>query len=149
MKKTFLGFTYLLLALIIVSCSSSQPSSSRISIGDYTFTMYDSANKIILSGTMTVSNIVNMEISGTYKITNVAQPDFQALSALSDKFSGNIDSLTSTVFINTNPMIADANVFFNLRYNYTETKFVGEWRYSVFRRDNPDILKGKVTLVKH
>lgn len=149
MKKTFLSFTYLLLALIIVSCSSSQPSSSRISIGDYTFTMYDSGNKIILSGTMTVSNIVNMDISGTYKITNVAQPDFQALSALSDKFSGNIDSLTSTVFINTNPMIADANVFFNLRYNYTEAKFVGEWRYSVFRRDNPDILKGKVTLVKH
>lgn len=149
MKKTFLSLTYLLLAFVIVSCSSSQPSSSRISIGDYTFTMYDNTNKIILSGTMTVSNIVNMDISGTYKITNLAQPDFQALSALSNKFSGNIDSLTSTVFINTNPMIADANVFFNLRYNYTEAKFVGEWRYSVFRRDNPDILKGKVTLVKH
>lgn len=149
MKKAFLCFAYFLSAVILFSCSSSQTSSSRISIGDYTFTMYDSADKIILSGTMTVSNIVNMDISGTYKITNLAQPDFQALSALSNKFSGSMDSLTSAVFINTNPMIADANVFFNLRYDYTEAKFIGEWRYSVFRRDNPDMLKGKVTLVKH
>lgn len=149
MKKTFLRFSYLFLALILVSCSSSQQTSSRISTGDYTFTMYDANNKIIMSGVMTVSNIVNTDISGTYTITNMAQPDFAARDAMQGKFAGNIENNTSAVFINTNPMIADANVFFNLRYDYTEAKFVGEWRYSVFRKDNPDILKGKVTLVRH
>lgn len=149
MKKIFLRFSYLLCALIIVSCSSSQQTSSRISLGDYTYTMYDNTGKIIMSGVMTVSNIVNLDISGTYTITNLAQPDFAARDAMEGKFAGNIENNTSAVFINTNPMIADANVFFNLRYDYTEAKFVGEWRYSVFRRDNPDILKGRVTLTKH
>jgi hypothetical protein len=149
MKKIFLRFTYLLSALILVSCSSSQQSSnSRISKGDYTFTMYDSTEKIIMSGNMTVNNIVDMEISGTYNITNLVQKNFEAIGVMEGKFSGTMEKNTSAVFINTNPMIADANVFFNLRYDYTEAKFVGEWRFSVFRRD-AEPLKGRVTLVRH
>lgn len=147
MKKTFLGFICLLSAIILVSCSGSQTMESRISTGDYIFTMYDGNEKIIMSGTMTVSNIVNMEISGTYNITNLVDKNFEALGVMEGKFKGTMEKNTSAVFINTNPMIADANVFFNLRYNYVEAKFVGEWRYSVFRRD-AEPLKGRVTLVR-
>jgi hypothetical protein len=149
MKKTFLRFTYLLSALILFSCSPSNDVQKRgvLAKGDYYFTMYDSTGAVIMKGTMTIDNLTKTDISGTYKINDLIQKNFEAIGVMEGKFNGSIDALTKAIFINTNPMIADANVFFNVMYNYGQNKYIGEWRFSVFRRD-AEPLKGKVELIR-
>ncbi|CAF3648354.1 unnamed protein product [Rotaria sp. Silwood1] len=78
-------------------CASSGSSDNQVELGDYDFTMYGAGGSKIASGVMTVKDIT----------------DFPAKSAMGGDFTGNADYTKGKVFINTNPKIADANVFFN------------------------------------
>ncbi len=105
--------------------------------------MTDSLGKKILDGNLTVKDYLVNDISGTYEIVNVYQKDFIALGVMDGTFDGNVMQDSNTVFINTNPRIADANVFWNMKIRSTSVS--GEWRYSVFRGS---VNKGKVKITK-
>ncbi len=137
MKFSKFYIVLLFLAAFISGCASSGSSSdNQIELGDYTFTMYGSGGKKLISGVMTVKDILTKEvnnpsISGTYTITYSTEEEFAGKSALSTDFAGNVDYTQGKIFINTNPRIADANVFFNA--TIYSSFYQGEWRYSTFR----------------
>lgn len=105
--------------------------------------MTDSLGKKILDGKLTVKDYLLDKISGTYELTNVYQEDFIALGVMNGEFDGNVIQDSNTVFINTNPRIADANVFWNMKIKSSSVS--GEWRYSVFRGS---VNSGKVKITK-
>jgi hypothetical protein len=124
------------IVFLLGGCASSDSSDNQVELGDYTFTMYDNAGGKIASGTMTVTNItvkdVNTpQISGTYTVDTWHNPDFPPKDAMEGEFAGNADYKQGKVFINTNPKVADANVFFNV--TIYSSFYQGEWNYSTFR----------------
>lgn len=105
--------------------------------------MTDSIGNKILDGNLVVKDYLNNKISGTYDLKNVYQKDFIALGVMDGTFDGNIIPDSNFVFINTNPRIADANVFWNMKI--LSNSVSGEWRYSVFRGS---VNKGKIKITK-
>ena len=106
--------------------------------------MTDSVGKKILDGNLMVKDYLDDKISGTYEFTNVYQKDFIALGVMDGTFDGNVlPNDSNKVFINTNPRIADANVFWNMKIKSSSVS--GEWRYSVFRGS---VNSGKVKITK-
>ena len=144
MLKSIILVTQLLILIMLTGCTSSQESSKfTFGKGKYKFLMSDSTGKKILSGTMNMTSKESDNISGTYEITNIYNKEFPALSIMDGEFSGNIIQAEKKVFINTNPRIADGNVFWNM---YIKSNSVsGEWNYSVFRGSR---WKGKVKITK-
>ncbi len=130
--------------MIGIGCTSSQEQTSfSFETGKYKFTMTDSVGKKVLEGTMNMKAKVNNDISGTYEITNVYQKDFPGLSSMNGEFAGNIIPAEKKVFINTNPKIADSNVFWNMTIKKSSVS--GDWNYSVFRGSS---WKGKIKITK-
>ncbi|MDQ3021333.1 MAG: hypothetical protein M3R36_12300 [Bacteroidota bacterium] len=138
-------FNFLFLVLIFSSgCSSSNEASPFVfGKGKYNFTMTDSTEKTIVKGIINVLNKTDNNISGTYELKNIYEPDFPGLSTMEGSFEGNINETQKTVFINTNPRIADSNVFWNLEMK--KNSLSGEWNFSVFRGS---INKGKIKITK-
>ena len=134
----------MILIMLTNGCSSSQEGSKfTFDKGKYKFTMSDSTGKKILSGTMNMISREGDNISGTYEITDIYDKDFPGLAAMGGEFGGNIIPAEKKVFINTNPRVADGNVFWNM---YLKSNSVsGEWNFSVFRGS---IWKGKVKITK-
>jgi len=136
MKFSKLYIVIFLLAAFIGGCTSSGGSDNQIELADYTFTMYGSGGAKVASGVMTVKSInakdVNMpSISGTYTVTNWYVEDFPGKSSMNGEFGGNMDYEKGKIFVNMNPKIADANVFFNA--SIYSSFYQGEWNYSTFR----------------
>lgn len=138
-------FIFVISVLIFISgCSSSKESTPfKFGIGEYNFTMSDSSGKILIDGILKVTGKSGDNISGSYKLKNIYDKDFPGLSSMDGIFEGNIIEAEKKIFINTNPKIADSNVFWNLeiKKNY----LAGEWVFSVFRGS---IKKGKVKITK-
>jgi len=137
MKFYKCSFIFLIALALLGGCASSGSSSdNQIELADYTFTMFGAGGTKIAEGVMTVKDIMvkdaNMpSISGTYDITKWYTEDFGPKSTMGGDFSGNADYTKGKVFINTNPRIADANVFFNV--TIYSSFYQGEWNYSTFR----------------
>lgn len=149
MKFSKFCIMFLFLAAFISGCASSSSSDNQIELADYTFTMYGTGGAKIASGIMTVKNITvkdvnNPSISGTYKVTNWYGEDFPGKSSMNGDFAGNADYTNGKLFINTNPKIADANVFFNA--TIYSSFYDGEWSYSTFRGPTA---RGRVTIKKN
>lgn len=119
--------------LIIVSCSAGESSSGfSFGKGKYNFKMTDSSGKEMLTGILYVKTFnTDNSISGTYEFKKISDKDFPGYSSMEGEFSGNVDNSTRMVFINTNPRIADANVFWNLKIK--KSSLSGGWNYSTFR----------------
>jgi hypothetical protein len=134
----------MLIAFSAISCSSSNESSNFIfSAGKYKFSMTDSTGKKLADGSLNVKTYSGNDISGTYEFTNIYVKDFPGLSAMDGEFSGTVNKAEKRVFINTNPKIADSNVFWNL--DIKKSSLSGEWVYSVFRGTGN---KGKVKIYR-
>ncbi|HRE39799.1 MAG TPA: hypothetical protein PLG90_00565 [Ignavibacteria bacterium] len=150
MRKYFAYFIFILICIkFLNSCTSSDVYNPNIiKKGSYEFTMFDTLNARLLKGTLTVENIINSDFSGSYRIDSVFNSNFPGYETMdADTFSGNFLNKEYKVFINTNPRIADANVFWNMLYR-TDTKiYTGEWSFSVFRSGNLPY-KAKVTMRK-
>jgi hypothetical protein len=129
----------------MIGCSSgSEKKPFVFGKGNYKFVMTDSVGKKILDGNLAVKDYIDDKISGTYEFTNVYQKDFVALGVMDGTFDGNVlPNDSNKVFINTNPRIADANVFWNMKIKSSSVS--GEWRYSVFRGS---VNSGKVKITK-
>ncbi|HMS34538.1 MAG TPA: hypothetical protein PKC91_10670 [Ignavibacteria bacterium] len=140
----FIHFSILITALAAEGCSSSEDESAfKFGIGKYRFTMSDSTGKKMAEGTLEVKTYASDKISGTYEFTNVYVKDFPGQSTMDGLFEGNVIPSEKKVFINTNPRIADANVFWNMLIKKNSVS--GEWNYSVFRGE---MNKGKVRIFK-
>ena len=143
-KGIFLITQFLILTLAIGCSSSKEGSDFKFEKGKYKFSMKDSTGKTILKGTMNMTAMdKDNNISGTYDITNVYNKDFPGLGTMDGVFGGNIIPAEKKVFINTNPRIADSNVFWNMTMKGNSVS--GEWNYSVFRGSS---WKGKITITK-
>lgn len=137
MKFSKLCFVLLFTAALLGGCASSGSSSdNQIELADYTFTMYGTGGAKIADGIMTVKNITAKdanapEFSGTYSVTKWYVEDFGPRSTMGGDFTGNADYAKGKIFVNTNPKIADANVFFNA--TIYSSFYQGGWNYSTFR----------------
>jgi len=145
-SKIFIMFLFL--TVFAGGCTSSSSSDNQIELTDYTFTMYGSGKIRLASGVMTVKNITatdvnNPSISGTYEVTYWSPEDFPGKSAMNGEFAGNVDYTQGRMFINTNPKIADANVFFTA--TIYSSFYQGEWNYSTFRGPTN---RGELTITK-
>ena len=126
-------------------CSSSEDSGNfKFEKGKYRFKMSDSTGKALVSGIIEVKTYVNEDITGTLLVTKNYVDDFPGYTSMSNEFSGNINRVEKTVFINTNPKVADSNVFWNM--NLYSDSVSGEWRYSIFRGNTAF---GKVKITKY
>ena len=105
--------------------------------------MTDSSGGKILEGILNVSSYIDDKISGTYTFSKIYDNDFQGLSSMEGEFAGNISAPEKKVFINTNPKIADSNVFWNMTIRKNSVS--GEWNFSVFRKEG-SALKGKIKI---
>ncbi|MBK8550028.1 MAG: hypothetical protein IPL53_02795 [Ignavibacteria bacterium] len=144
MLKSIFMIGQALTLLFAIGCSASQEQTSfTFGVGKYKFTMTDSTGNKVLEGTMNMKAKENNNITGTYEITNVYQKDFPGLSSMTGDFAGNIIPDGKKVFINTNPRIADSNVFWNMTIKKNSVS--GEWNFSVFRGSS---WKGKIKIVK-
>ncbi|HRI85109.1 MAG TPA: hypothetical protein PK536_06645 [Ignavibacteria bacterium] len=138
----------LLLAAVIftaLSCSSSEDAENfKFGKGKYRYKMSDSTGKALIDGIITVKTYENGEITGTLLVTKNYVNDFPGYTSMSNEFSGNVNLPEKKVFINTNPRIADSNVFWNM--DIKTSGLSGEWRYSVFRGKTST---GKVKIMKY
>ena len=82
----------------------------------------------IADGVFNIKNWEGDKVSGTYDFTKMYVKDFPGSSTMMGEFTGNIMDNKKHAVINTNPKLADSNVFINLSaLNYS---FNGEWKYS-------------------
>lgn len=118
--------------IVVSGCSSGNENSSfSFGKGKYNFVMSDSTGKEYARGIINVEKYSKGEISGTYEFKEISQKDFDGLSSMEGEFSGDVNDKEKTVFVNTNPKIADSNVFWNLKIK--KNSLSGSWQYSVFR----------------
>lgn len=144
MSKCFLLIFFIITMITGYGCSSSyEENGFTLGVGDYKFTMTDSTGKKLAEGKLVIKTYKNTDISGTYEFTNIYQNDFPGLSAMDGEFSGTVNKPEKRVFINTNPRIADSNVFWNM--DMKKSSLSGDWMYSMFRGTGN---KGKVKVFK-
>ena len=133
MKLKLYSFLLLLLVTVIIySCSSSSHStvvSYELQTGDYSFTLSDSSNKILIDGKLTIDNVTETSVNGTYKTTMLYDSTFSAAAKLKGgNFSGKFSSKTGMLGLNMNPKVADNNVYFSGKAN--GDKITGNWTES-------------------
>lgn len=142
-KVLSLFFVFPVIVYLCGCASSSEESAFSFGTGDYNFIMYDSTGKKIAEGVLNLKSKTANNISGTYKFENIYVKDFPGLSSMNGDFEGNIIPADKKVFINTNPRIADSNVFWNM--SIKKSSLSGEWMYSTFRGTGN---KGKIKITK-
>jgi hypothetical protein len=134
------GILGLIAVLFFCSCSGSDtPESISLKKGRYSYVMSDSSGKTLVEGMMMLDTISRMQssrnytISGSYTVSSVdTSMHFKSLAALNPgPLTAFYDDSMKTLNINTNPMIADANVFVNALVS--SGKLNGTWYYSTFR----------------
>jgi len=96
--------------------------------GEYTFVMLDTSDNKLFEGIFNIENRIGNDISGTYGMTKEYVKNFPGASTMRGKFEGKISPDGKRVFVNTNPKIADANIF--IRLTAGKVSYVGRWEYS-------------------
>jgi hypothetical protein len=140
------AYMYVIAFLIFASgcTSSSDDSTFTFGKGSYNFVMYDSTGKkVMIKGIMKVAAYQGDKISGTLEYTTVYDENFSGYSSMSKEFEGNVIKKEKKVWINTNPRIADSNVFWNMIIG--KSSMNGEWSYSMFRGAGS---KGKIKVTQ-
>lgn len=132
MIKLFFIFLFICGFFISNGCSSGNDETAFVfGKGKYNFVMSDSTGKEFIRGILNVEKYDKGQISGKYEFKKISNKDFDGFSSMNGEFSGDVNDKEKTVFINTNPRIADSNVFWNLKLR--KNNLSGSWQYSVFR----------------
>ena len=131
-----INYTLFILLFIFIYCCSGgngkQNSIGYLSEGSYDFIMYDSTGLKTAEGSLTVKSFTRKKIQGVYSFTKVYQ-EFDGYKSMSKgEFTGAVNNKEKMVLIDTNPLHADNNVFFNLKIEPASLK--GDWYYTVSRR---------------
>jgi hypothetical protein len=104
--------------------------------------MMDSINNKLAEGSMVVVENSNNIVKGNYTFEKI-YVEFPGYSSMKGIFEGNVDPGSMSLLINTNPFVADDNVFFNV--NMGEDTLKGIWYYSAFRQQD---ITGKIFIFK-
>ncbi len=134
----------ILLSLVFVivfnSCSGSDSEKSlTLKKGSYSFTFSDSSGTSLVEGQMLLDTIniqQNTEdylVKGSYTISKMTtDTSYHGFSTMTGGFlTGYYSNTKKFININTNPRIADANVF--VTANVKNGSLEGSWYYSTFR----------------
>jgi len=146
-----------LLSIIAVcfmySCSGSDSGKTyTLKTGEYDYVISDSSGLSLVEGVMKFDSVGrelypgSHEVAGSYTITKMSDDtSYHGLSTLrKGELKGFYNDSAKFININTNPKIADANVFINANVSSKELK--GSWYYSTFRGKNKE--GGLFTAVK-
>lgn len=133
----------IVMAVIFNSCSGSD-SETKLSLktGKYNYILTDSSGTSLVEGTMQLDTFIvqtvgssrrDYVISGSYTVSKMTDDtSYIAFSSLNPgELKGYYNDSTKFININTNPKIADANVFLNAIVLKGDMK--GGWHYSTFR----------------
>lgn len=130
----------LVFVLIFNSCSGSNSEKSlTLKKGSYTFTLSDSSGTSLVEGQMLLDTIIAQQntddylVKGSYKISKMTtDTSYHGFSTMSGgSLTGYYNDTKKFININTNPRIADANVFINA--NVKRGDLTGWWYFSTFR----------------
>jgi len=147
MKLILLQITIVSLLPVFLSCSGSDSSKTGTSLkkGEYAFIISDSLGKTLADGIMKFDKITSDKsvsqfthiVSGSYTVRRYVDDNdtnFIGISTLNGgALTAQYNEKNLTIFINTNPMIADANVFINATLNKADNSLSGVWNFSAFR----------------
>lgn len=111
--------------------------------GKYYYTMSDSLDNKLLEGVINVSDFEGNKIGGTYSKDKLYVDDFPGYTSMQGFFSGSVDIKGMKANINTNPKIADNNIFISIEIN--KESLTGKWTLSTMRGK---IGNGKFSAVK-
>lgn len=126
------------------SCSGSDSEKSiSIKKGKYSYTLTDSTGTVLVEGQITLDKFSLQNdskdayvVSGSYNISSMTKDtSYHGFGSMNGgELSGYYDNTKKFININTNPKIADANVFINA--NVKSGNLNGGWYYSTFRGTN-------------
>ncbi len=126
--------------IVFNSCSGSDTEkTTTLKTGKYNYTLTDSAGATLVEGEMMFDKITKQKenadylVSGSYTIkTMTTDTSYHGFSTMTGgELSGYYSDEKKFLNINTNPKIADANVFINV--NVKSSALDGSWYYSTFR----------------
>jgi hypothetical protein len=141
MIKTICFALIVSLVFVYSSCGGSDSDDApTVKKGNYSYVIADSTGKSWVEGMMRVDTIKkqtglpSMVVTGSYTITMMTtDTTFTGKSALREgSFIGYFDKASKMININTNPQVADANIFINAYVSSNNMK--GGWYYSTFTR---------------
>lgn len=142
MMKYLLALT-IVFAVAFSSCSGSDTDNGpMLKKKSYVYSLTDSSGGVLAEGTMDITSITKSavtgmrntyDVKGTYTVGNLTtDTTYTAFSTMTGgEMTGMYNDSLKTLWINTNPSIADANVFINA--NVTSSSMKGDWYFSTFR----------------
>lgn len=139
MKITLYLFV-LFLSIVFYSCKNVDCTTKDIDKyflsegGSYFFRMEDKDKKPIVEGVIYVKYRKKLLMSGTYEITKIYNESYPGIKSMQGTFTATEEEDDNTVYLNTNPKIADDNIIFE--FNLMKNKIEGKWYRTT--------LKGKV-----
>jgi hypothetical protein len=132
MKKLYL---FLLLPLVIYygctgGCNTSCTTLSCWDLisGKYNYTMLDSLDNKLVEGELSFVDYSEGKVSGIYTKDKILNDSFPGYSSMKGSFSGKVDIKEKKLFINTNPKIADNNIF--IKCDIIKDSLAGKWTFS-------------------
>ncbi|MFA5404464.1 MAG: hypothetical protein WC358_05980 [Ignavibacteria bacterium] len=135
MKKLY--FLLLLPLLYFYGCtggcstSCSSESCKDLVCGKYFYTMTDSVDNKLIEGVINISDCEGDKIGGTYSKDKIYNDNFLGFSSMTGFFSGNVKVNEKKASINTNPKIADNNIF--IGFDIKNESLTGKWTFSTMR----------------
>lgn len=132
MKKIY--FLFLLPIIYFYGCmggctsSCSLESCKDLVCGKYYYTMLDSNDNKLIEGIINMSDCDGNQIGGTYSKDKIYNDNFPGYKSMLGFFSGNVDVKDKKGFINTNPKLADNNIFIN--FEIKKDSLTGKWTYT-------------------
>lgn len=131
MKIFLLLFLSIIILISFTSCGNFDCSTKDIDSyylaegGTYFFRMEDVNKQPILEGVLKVQKRKGLSMSGTYEITKVYKESYPGINSMMGTFTAKESDDDNTVYLNTNPKIADDNIIFE--FNLMKNKIEGKW----------------------
>lgn len=136
----------LLFTIVIFSCSGSDSEKKAVSLkkGDYLFVLTDSSGNTLADGVLKIEMITEDNsmpsathlLSGSYNAKRYVDENDTNFVGITTLNGGSIkgwwNNKNKTIYINTNPMLADANVYFSAVVG-RDGIMEGNWIFSTFR----------------
>ena len=121
-------FLLLFFSSVYYGCVNSGNTSVALLSGNYKYALTDSLNAKLVEGVITFKDFTDNKISGTYTKEKIMTGNFPGYSTMQGNFGGTFDAKENKGFINTNPKIADRNIFIN--FEIKNDSLTGEWSLS-------------------
>lgn len=127
-------FIILLVVNFIYGCGSSDKVIRKYKFikGEFTYVMTDSSGVSLANGNLKIDYLKDKDLSGTYTVVKDPTVKFDGDETLNGgTFTGYFNDSISIVWMNMNPLVADANIFITA-VDYTDS-LRGGWYFSTFR----------------